>query len=146
MNLNFSAKAKYSVSSRNPVKLRAGQGSSASSGENPAGVRQVGGRITGAGSFGPSASATDSTWAHSSSYSGSDTFGAARRNSRSPSSPSAVSVMPGTVQRSVSRSTATARAPSGPTACGLGGAARGRPDSRTASISTGQTVMPEVVR
>ena len=31
-NRNFSGKAKYSVSSRNPAKLRAGQGSSASSG------------------------------------------------------------------------------------------------------------------
>ena len=146
MNMNLSGKAKYSVSRRKPLNDRAGHGNSASAGSNPTGFTLAAGNSVGAGSFGPSPSATDSTCSHKSSYSGRDTLGAARRNRRSRSRPKSASVIAGALQLIVSRSTATARVPSRPTACGLAGAASGRPDSRAASRLTGQTVASAVVR
>ncbi len=66
-NMNFCGKAKYSLSRRKPEKLRAGQGSSASSGAKPTSSIVVLGSSTGAMSFGVSARATPSVCAASSS-------------------------------------------------------------------------------
>ena len=81
------------------------------------------------------------TLRHSNSYSGSETLDAARRNTRSRSTPSAVNVASAEAHFSPIRSTPTA-----PAARGLAGAASGNPDSRTLSISTGQSVAGYTVR